>query len=410
LAINKKSNKLNMDIKNYSLDIKSKTNNDTLMLNTINKYVVKVINDGNINCDFINLKIILPKEISYVENSLCIDNQSITTKNLSLGIDIGELQCNQLKNISFDFKVNSLPYKNKLIIKSNAECEYKKDNQSIKRYFSNDDTILNVENIALDIVKVASSEVLQSNDTVQIQTIINNIGSIDISNIYLNDNQNKNLVFVEDSVYIDGENIGELDPSKGIQLPMIKSGENILLSYSYDYVPTISSNKIMHFSNVSYSYELNGRGEERISTKSNILYLEGALSTFKEFSIENEYELKDFEPDIGEIISVVTNAKVEQYYEISSLRNRSTENEEATGKKVIIKGMVMDRVEYLINGDNTSLYMLERSQPFSIFINLPNDYDGEEIYFKPKCDSVFYKSIGTRNLFISSLISIEGSF
>ncbi|MGL4912120.1 MAG: hypothetical protein ACRC3Y_06740, partial [Romboutsia sp.] len=161
LAINKKSNKLNMDIKNYSLDIKSKTNNDTLMLNTINKYVITLINDGNVNWDFINFKMILPKEISYVENSLCIDNQSITTKSLSLGVDVGELQCNQLKNISFDFKVNSLPYKNKLTIMSNAECEYKKDNQSIKRNFSNDDTILNVENIALDIVKVASSEVLQ---------------------------------------------------------------------------------------------------------------------------------------------------------------------------------------------------------------------------------------------------------
>ncbi|MGL4912106.1 MAG: SPOCS domain-containing protein [Romboutsia sp.] len=408
--IQKKSNKLNINIKKYILDIAGQSTSKTIMMGAINKYIIKVINDGNIDCQNVNFKIEVPKEITYLEDSLCINGKNLGIQDLSSSIELGSLEYNQVKNISFDFEVNSLPYKNKFKILSQAECEYKNDyDDIITKSFKSDDQVLNVENIALDIVKIPSSETLQRGDVLQIQTIINNVGSINIKDLHLCDNHNKNLIFIKDSVYIDGEQAKNLDPLKGIQLPEIESEKNILLTYEYKYMPTISSNKIIHFSNTNYCYELNGK-EERVSTKSNTLYLEGALSTFKEFSMETEYELKEYEPNIKDIVSVSTNASIDQYYEISTMKNVSVENEESTGKKVIIKGVVTDRVEYLTDNENSSLYMLERSQPFSLFINLPNDYDGEEIYFNPKCDNVFYKSLGSKSLFISSLISIEGSF
>lgn len=410
VSISRKSNKLNLNIKNYSLDIAGKSNNELIMMNSISKYMFNIINNGNVGCKNIKLNIKLPNEISYVENSLCVNGKNIGNSNVSSQIEIGELECNQLKNVSFEFKVNNLPYKNQLKISAYADCYYQNEEEVIIKSFDSKDAILNIENIAIDIVKIASSDVVQKDDILQIQTIINNIGSIDIKDIYLIDNQNKNLVFEKESVFIDGENIKEADPIKGIEIPSMEVGKNLLLTYEYKYVPTISSNKIIHYSNISYCYKLKEREEERITTKSNVLYLEGMLSTFKEFSIENEYELKEYEPSIGEVVSVSTNAKIENYYEISTMKNKSVENEESTGKKVIIKGIVMDRIEYLTASEESSLYMLERSQPFSVFINLPNDYDGEEIYFKPKCENVFYKSLGDRAIFTSSLITIDGSF
>ncbi|MGL4877685.1 MAG: hypothetical protein ACRC4Q_06530 [Paraclostridium dentum] len=410
ILIKSKSNKLNLNIKNYNIDIKGKSNINTIMLNTINKFVFNIVNTGNVDCDFIDIQISIPKEIAYIENSLCINDKNMNTSCILDKVNIGPLKCNQSKVVSFDYKIHDLPYKNQLLFFAELDSHFNNNGENIIKRFKSNDTKLNVEYVSIDIIKIPSCEVLQNNDVLKIQTIINNIGSVDVKDIYLKDNKNQNLEFVKESVFLDGENIIELDPTNGINLLSLKVGENILLTYEYIYKPTISSNKIIHFSDLSYVYVLNQTNEHRATTQSDTLYLEGALSTFKEFSIENEYSLMAHEPDIGEIINIYSNAKVEKYYEINTIKNKSIENDEATGKKVIIKGMTMDRVEYLTKDDNTSLYMLERIQPFSLFINLPKDYDGEEIYFRPKCDNVFFKALGTRSLFISNLISIEGSF
>ena len=410
ISITRKSNKLNLNVKNYSIDLTGTVNDELIMMNSINKYIFNVINDGNMSCENIKMKVNLPDDIFYIEKSLCINGKNIGYDEIPDQIDIGKLECNQLKNISFDFKVKNIPYKNQIKISAHADAYYIDEGDHIIRNFESKDNILNVENIDLDIVKVSSSEIVQKGDILQIQTIINNIGSIDVNDVFLVDNSNRNFIFEKDSVYIDGENIKGADPTKGIEIPCIKVGQNLLLTYDYKYVPTISSNKIIHYSDVSFCYKLKNREEERITTKSNTLYLEGMLSTFKEFSIENEYELKEYEPSIGDVVNVSTSAKIDSYYEITSIKNKSIENEESTGKKVIIKGIVIDRIEYLTASEDSALYMLERSQPFSVFINLPNDYDGEEIYFKPKSENVFYKSLGDRAIFTSSLITIDGSF
>ncbi|MEF9992487.1 MAG: hypothetical protein RSD22_11005 [Romboutsia sp.] len=412
VTIKKKSNNLNMNLKNYLVDLKGISSTSTIMMNTENKYIFNILNKGNVDCDFVKIKIELPKEVSYIENSLCINSKNIGIKKLSsdTNIDIGSLECNKLESISFNYKVNSLPYNNELQIIGLIQCEYKTERGIIEKVFQSIDKPIHVENIAIDIIKIPSLEMLQSGDVVQMQTIINNIGSVDIYNMHIFDNETNNLLFVEDSVYIDGENLYNINPIKGINIAFLGIGENVLITYEYEYSPTISSNKIVNFSNISYSYKLKDIEEKRINTKSNVLYLEGALSTFKELSIDNEYELKCYEPDIKEIVNISTSAQIDQYYEIDSMKNISVENEQSTGKKVIINGLAIDRIEYLTSSENSSLYMLERSKPFSVFINLPNNYDGEKIYFKPKCDNVFYKILGRRNIFVSSLISIEGSF
>ncbi|MGL4912859.1 MAG: hypothetical protein ACRC3Y_10580, partial [Romboutsia sp.] len=407
--IKKESNSLQLNIRNLDVSVESKCNNDTVMLNSINKYILTLTNLGNSDCNSVKLNVSLPNEVSYVENSFCINSRNTFVKKLSPKIDIGDLKVNESKNISLDFIVSNLPYQNQLRISSNALCEYVFDEEFVSKEFESDLLLLEVENVSIDIIKIASPQVLQADDTLQVQTIINNLGTTEIKNLFLQDNLNKNLNFIEGSVFIDGENFETINPVDGINLSPLDAGSNLLLTYEYKYVPTVSANKIMHFSDLSYVYTLKDKTEDIVNTKSEIIYLEGALSTFKEFSMENEYHLKDFEPDIGEVINTFTNATIEEYYEINSIKNVSIDNVSSTGKKVILKGFIVDRIEYLTSSEYSSLYMLERTQPFSIFINLPIDYDCEEINFTAKCDNIFYKTLGKRDIFVSSLISIEGS-
>ncbi|MGL5381201.1 hypothetical protein [Clostridium sp.] len=408
-SIKEESNSLQLNIRNFNISINDKCSSETVMLNSINKYMLNITNLGNVDCSNIKLNIDLAEDVSYVENSLCINDRNAFIKNLVPKLDIGTLKINESKNISLDFMISNLPYQNKLKLQAIAVCEYHFDEESTTKEFSSDSLELEVENVSVDIVKISSTDTLQADDILQVQTIINNVGTTNIKSLHLQDNFNKSLSFIDGSVFIDGENIEDINPLNGICIPYLEAGSNLLLTYDYKYSPTISSNKIAHFSDFSYIYVLKDNSEHIVNTKSDTLYLEGALSTFKEFSMENEYHLKDFEPSIGEVINTFTTATIDEYYEISSIKNTAIDNISSTGKKVILKGFVVDRIEYLTEGEYSSLYMLERNQPFSIFINLPHDYDCEEIHFTAKCNNIFYKTLGNRDIFVSSLISIEGS-
>lgn len=408
-TIMENSNSLQLNIRNFNVSINSKCSCETVLLNSINKYILNITNLGNIDCSNVKLDINLPSDVSYVENSLCINDRNAFIKNVSTKLDIGVIKINESKNISLDFMVSNLPYQNKFNLQSNVICEYNFDEESTSKEFNSNSLDIEVENVSVDIVKIASTDILQADDILQIQTIINNVGTTSIKNLYIQDNLNKSLYFIDDSVFIDGENKEGINPLNGISLPCLNAGDNLLITYEYKYSPTISSNKIVHFSDLSYVYILKDGSENIVNTKSDTLYLEGALSTFKEFNMENEYHLKDFEPSIGDVINVFTTATIDEYYEINSIKNTSIDNVSSTGKKVILKGFVVDRIEYLTASEHSSLYMLERNQPFSIFINLPPDYDCEEIHFTAKCNNIFYKTLGSRDIFVSSLISIEGS-
>ncbi|MGL6105705.1 hypothetical protein [Romboutsia sp.] len=408
VEIIKKSNKLSLNIKNYSLDITGKCSSNTLMLDSKTNYIFNIVNTGNIKCSDIKLSLNLPECIQYVENSLYVNGKQIDISNSSDLINIGALNSNESIIVSFSFYVSNFPYKKQVKINGILYGQYSSHESVINKSFISNETILNVENISLDIVKTASSDYLQNGDIVKIQTILNNTGSVDLKLLYFKDNIETNLSFVDNSVYIDGENIENTSPLDGIALNDLDAGQNILLSYEYEYIQKSSGTKIMNFSDIFYSYSLDDTNLKNINMKSNILYFEGALSTFKQFSIENEYILKDFEPSISDIASVTSNAKIEHYYDIDSIKNKSVDNFSSTGKKVIVNGFVINRVEYLSNNENPSVYVLERTDPFTIFINLPSDCNSEDVVFKANCDNIFYKTTSQRGVFVSSLISIEG--
>ena len=408
LQIIKKSNKLSLNIKNYALDITGKCNSNTLMLDTKTNYVFNIVNTGNIKSNDIKLSLNLPECIQYVQNSLHVNGKQIDISSSSDLINIGSLNSNESAIVDFSFYVSSFPYKKQVKINGILYGQYSNYESTVNKSFISKETILNVENISLDIVKTSSSDYLQNGDIVKIQTILNNTGSVDLKMLSFKDNIENNLSFIEDSVYIDGENIKNVSPIDGIILNDLDAGENILLSYEYEYLQRSSCTKIMNFSDVFYSYSLDNNSMKNVNMKSNILYFEGALSTFKQFSIENEYMLKNFEPSISDIVSVTSKAKVEHYYDIDSIKNKSVDNLTSTGKKVIVNGFVINRVEYLSDNENPSVYVLERTEPFTIFINLPSDYNSEDAIFKANCDNVFYKTTSPRGIFVSSLISIEG--
>lgn len=402
------SNKLKLKLKNPSIDIVGKCNYDVLFVGQKYKYIYNIFNDGNIDFEELKIKINAPKNIEYVKDSFKIDGESRKIESLYLSIDIEEVKVKHFINVSFDFIVNDIDENKNLELNAIVDAKYKVDNNNISKNFYSKDKELVVENKSLDIIKCASHEYLQKGDKLKIQNILNNTGTIDFYNIKIIDNNEVNLNFIKDSVYIDGENICEINPIDGINIDKLSSLDNVLISYEYEYLPKKYASNITHFSDIEYSYAIKNCKPKYEKQTSQKIYIEGGASTFKQFNIENKYVLESNEPDICDIVSAYTDAKIDRIHEVNTIAKQSIDNYNSTGKKVIIKGTVMNRVEYLIKEHHSSLYLLEKQHPFTISINIPIDYYSEDIDFKVKPEDVFCKKNNKRSIYISTLISIEG--
>lgn len=409
ISITRKSNKVKLEVKNYSLDVNGKSSSNTLMLDETYTYTFNIVNNGNSNCDLIDIKIDIPECFEYVYKSLYLNNHNLNIDNINIQIPLNQLKCNESINLSFSFKVNNTSCENNLSINATLNATYKGLEDSIKKIFKSNDPILSIESVDLNIVKSVSHDFLQAGDILQIQTILNNTGTLDIENILLKDNQEDNLAFKQNSVFINGENIKEVNPVKGIKISKLESYDSILITYEYEYIPRTCSTRVKHFSYVNYSSNKKINLNKNYNIKSEEIYIEGALSTFKQFNVDKEYDLKINEPNIQDVTNIFADAKIENFYEINSIKKQSYNNIKSTYRKFIIKGYIINRIEYLIEDIQSSLYMLERVEPFSVFINIPNDCIGDDLYFRAKCDDVFLKTINTRKVFISNLISIEGT-
>lgn len=409
ISITRKSNLLKLDIKNYNLQIEGKCISNIITLNEVYNYTFIITNTGNVPCDNAILTLPSNKEIELLKNSFTINGRKIFDINTVYGLDIGFINYNESVAVSFDFKVVSLPYQNKINFDAGINAMYTHKNEILSKVFDYNSSELNIESVSLDLIKSVSHDYLQTGDILKIHTIIQNNGSTNISDLILTDNKDVNLTFIENSLCIDGKYIANMSPLDGVKISSLSPDESIIIVYEYEYIPRVSNSRITHFSEANFTSSFKADRKKIYSVKSNIFHIEGALSTFKQFSIEKEHILKSYDPSIKEILSVIADAKVEDFYEIDSIKNRSFDRVTSTGKKAIIKGSISSRIEYITSDDNSALYMISNKEPFTVFINLPEDSSNDDLYFRAKCDDTFFKSIDNRTIFVSNLISIEGT-
>ncbi|MGL6105916.1 SPOCS domain-containing protein [Romboutsia sp.] len=404
-----KSNILKLDIKYYSIKISDHSNLDSILLSKQYNYLFYIKNEGNSDCEYLDMKLNLPECFNYVKNSLSINGKSLNVESTNDFINLGLLKPNCSIYLDFCFEAVKIPYKKKAHIDLSINANfYSQGEEIIKKKFTNDKKIITIENVDLEIIKKSSSQYLQSDDIVNIQTILTNTGTIDLSNLYISNNYNSSLSFIKNSICINNKTGFKVDAHNNITIDNLPSTESIILSGDYKYTPMSSSDSLSLYSDVDYSYiHLDGNISTNLKSRSNTLCLDCSSIIFKQINIEDEYSLESFEPDIREVTHVSTEAIITGHYSINTIKNKSYDNLSSTGNKIIIKGIVKNRIEYLVEDEHNSMYMITRDTPFTTFINIPIEYHEDDLDFSLKCDNVYFKSLGSRMLFITSLISID---
>ncbi len=127
-------------------------------------------------------------------------------------------------------------------------------------------------------------------------------------------------------------------------------------------------------------------------TKDTICLNETVLNTSSECSVELDYLLPDYYPDIFKLLKTRIIPKVQ--------------SRKISGNKLYLDGISLVRVLYLTE-NSTEIHCIEQTIPFSKSIELPNECENATIMVTPKCYFVNSRAVNQRRLDVRGGISCK---
>lgn len=155
-----------LNIAKYSLNIVDTNDLGYIKLHSIYNCSFRIVNDGNMKCNSINLKINLPDYITYVENSLYSNGNCLNITSLDDSIYLENLDKSQFIDIIFKFKPNQVSESTEDSINIEIDSLFMSySSKEIVRNYSIDLTTLEFENTTLKEFSIDSNYKINSDES-----------------------------------------------------------------------------------------------------------------------------------------------------------------------------------------------------------------------------------------------------
>jgi hypothetical protein len=139
-----------------------------------------------------------------------------------------------------------------------------------------------------------------------------------------------------------------------------------------------------------------------ISSPCQLPDLNPACAAFKEFTVEENLTIPVAKPDIEQIVRVMAEATITSTKVIKTPIGCSVEGQILTGWKVIVEGVINQKIEYVADEPTQSVHAAHFKVPFSTFIVLPPDpcfTKDKVVNVIPYIEDIFIKQMDKRHMF-----------
>jgi hypothetical protein len=137
-------------------------------------------------------------------------------------------------------------------------------------------------------------------------------------------------------------------------------------------------------------------------------YLTVPQTNFKQLVVDETVCIPSQKPDAEDIVNVLVDVEIIATHVIKTTKGTSQEGQVLTGYKLIIEGMLHQKVEYIADEQTQSVHAAEFNVPFSSFIILPENFnEGSTVNVEAYVEDVFYKLISPRCIFKNVTLRLE---
>lgn len=129
---------------------------------------------------------------------------------------------------------------------------------------------------------------------------------------------------------------------------------------------------------------------------------------FKQLQIQKNLSIPVHHPEVGQILSVTVKAEIKETQIINTPIAKSNEGQILSGKKILVRGILFYKLEYVIDNEDQLLYSIEFKELFSDDIVIDDNTDCiTPVIVIPYIEDIYIKQISKRNIFISVILLIN---
>lgn len=131
-------------------------------------------------------------------------------------------------------------------------------------------------------------------------------------------------------------------------------------------------------------------------------------TSFKQLSIDENVTIPPQKPNAEDILNTLVDVVILETRVIKTLIGTSEEGQILTGYKLIIEGMLHQKVEYIADEPTQTVHAAEFKVPFSSFIILPEDFiEDSTINVNAYIEDIYVKLLDKRNIFKNITLRLE---
>lgn len=131
---------------------------------------------------------------------------------------------------------------------------------------------------------------------------------------------------------------------------------------------------------------------------------------FKQLCIQETSTIPSVKPDIEQIVCFTADVAIKGTRVIDTPVGTSVEGQILTGKKLVVDGLILQKVEYISEEPAQSVHAAHFNIPFSTFIVLPAQYSVTPAKVTGYIEDIFVQSLDKRNILINVTILLDARF
>lgn len=140
-------------------------------------------------------------------------------------------------------------------------------------------------------------------------------------------------------------------------------------------------------------------------------YIPESSTVFKQLNVEKNFCLPEAKPDIEQIIKALSELEIKSTKVIRTPKGTSLEGQLLTGWKVVVEGVVRQKIQYVANEAEQSVHAAHTEIPFSTYIVLPSNFvRGTVVTVHGYIEDVFVQQMDERCIFINVTILLNADF
>lgn len=332
-------------------------------------------------------------------NNVKCESKNIEIKENKIFLYLGRLQLNKKLNIEYEINSRKIN-RNMKEIDSNVSIRgYCISEENEERNLQEFKATLNekIEELSVKVFLDTDKTEVIKNEDITYKSIIINDGTIPVNLDYyleISKGMNLNTISMNGIIYSDKNNLyPELQCS-------LSPGDGVNIEHSYRYIRGYGKSKIKAQGIARYQYKINKNFKKDI-VKSEDVYINAAITTFKELDIEENIDISSTSPKINEIVKMNIEAELVDFYVID-IKRSTFEESNVVAKKIRVRGNMKYIIEYLSRENDEMLNLYYKEKFFSTSIKLPSDYiDGEVDDIDVDVLDIYYKLISKNKLFVN---------